>query len=41
LNSGDFQYVTDFYASIGDQNFPWADEESDFAYCDCMSDGEE
>jgi hypothetical protein len=38
LNSGDFQHVTDFYASVGDQDFPWADEESEFAYCDCMLD---
>jgi len=40
LNSGDFQHVADFYASIGDQDFAWADDESEFAYCDCMS-GEE
>jgi hypothetical protein len=40
LNSGDFQHVDDFYASIGDQDFAWADEESEFAYCDCMCDDE-
>jgi len=41
LNSGDFQHVADFYASIDDEDFPCADEESEFAYCDCMSDSEE
>jgi len=36
FNSGDFQYVDDFSASIGDQEFQWADEESQFAFSDCM-----
>jgi len=36
LNAGDFQYVEDFHASIGDQEFPWADEESECAFIDCM-----
>jgi hypothetical protein len=36
LNSGDFQGVDDFYASIGDQEFPWEKEESEIEYNDCM-----
>jgi hypothetical protein len=39
-HSGDFQSVADFSASIEDGNdtldFPWAVEESEFTYCDCM-----
>lgn len=41
LNSGDFQHVADFAAYItaddGEHVFPWADEESEFTYLDCMS----
>ena len=39
-NSGDFQSVTDFSASIEDGentvDIPWASEESEFTYVDCM-----
>ena len=36
MNSGDFQSVDDFSASIGDVEIPWQDEESEFTYFDCM-----
>ena len=36
LNSGDFSGLDDFHASIDDDEFPWADEESEFVYHDCM-----
>ena len=36
LNSGDFQGVDDFRASIGDQKFPWEKEDSEIEYNDCM-----
>lgn len=39
-NAGDFQSVTDFSASIEDGNdtidIPWANEESEFSFSDCM-----
>jgi hypothetical protein len=36
-NSGDFQCVDDFYASIGNEEFPWEKgEESELTYHDCM-----
>ncbi len=35
-HSGDFQNVTDFSASIGDQEWPWEQEDSEFQYNDCM-----
>lgn len=37
LNSGDFQRVDDFYASIGDEEFPWKEEESEILYNDCTA----
>ena len=37
LNTGDFQYIEDFHASIGDQEFPWQSEENECIYLDCMS----
>jgi hypothetical protein len=40
MNAGDFQGVTDFYASIEDGNksidLPWADEDSELTFNDCM-----
>jgi hypothetical protein len=43
-NSGDFQSVTDFEASIEDGNdtidIPWATEEGEFAYIDAMSEND-
>lgn len=36
LHTGDFATITDFCASIGDTDYPWADEESEFTYHDCM-----
>jgi len=36
LNTGDFQEVTDFYATVGDAEIPWAYEESEFQFNDCM-----
>ena len=35
-HSGDFQHVQDFYATAGDIEIPWDDEESEFTYQDCM-----
>lgn len=35
-HSGDFQEVKDFRASIGDQEVPWQDEESELIFNDCM-----
>ena len=35
-HAGDFQWVTDFSASIGDDEFPWHNEESASVYNDCM-----
>ncbi len=36
LNSGDFQSVADFSASIGATEFPWSNEESEFTFSDCV-----
>jgi hypothetical protein len=35
-HAGDFQHVKDFHASIGHDDVPWADEESECTYNDCM-----
>jgi hypothetical protein len=35
-NAGDFQAVKDFHAVIGETEIPWASEENEFAYSDCM-----
>ena len=35
-NSGDFQSIDDFRASIGDDEIEWADEESEFTYDDLV-----
>jgi hypothetical protein len=35
-HAGDFQHVIDFSASIGDEEYPWAEEESEGLYADCM-----
>jgi hypothetical protein len=40
-HAGDFQHVIDFSASIGDTEYPWAEEESELAYNDCMYPQEE
>ena len=34
-NAGDFQSITDFYATVGDKEIPWATEEGEIAYSDC------
>lgn len=36
LNSGDFQGVDDFYASIGALDIPWEDEASEGVFNSCM-----
>ena len=47
LNEGDFQYVADFAAFITDEDrneeieIPWANEESELIYGDCMWPAEE
>ena len=35
-NSGDFQSIQDFRATIGDEWIEWGREESEFTYNDCM-----
>ena len=35
-HAGDFQSVTDFHAVCGRRDIPWASEESEFTYSDCM-----
>ena len=35
-NSGDFQFITDFAASIEETEIPWAKEENDFLYNDMI-----
>ena len=32
----DFQSIEDFHASVGDQDIPWATEDGECAYADCM-----
>lgn len=40
-HADDFQYVTDFSASLDELEIPWADEENAFAFGDIMyPDGE-
>lgn len=43
--AGDFQNVTDYFASIEDGpntiEFAWSDEESEFTFSDCMYGSEE
>lgn len=41
FNSGDFQWVEDFRASIGELEIPWKNEESEFTYSDIMYPAEE
>lgn len=45
MNSGDFQRVIDFEASIEDGDttldFPWSTEDGEMAYCDAMSGDDE
>lgn len=33
-NAGDFQQVVDFYATVGDKEIPWANEDNEMAYND-------
>ena len=40
LNTGDFQGVDDFHASIGREDFFWRSEESERTFWDCMSPAE-
>jgi len=35
-HTGDFQFITDFYATVGDAEIPWATEEGELTYSDCM-----
>jgi hypothetical protein len=35
-HSGDFSEILDFAASIGTKEIPWADEESELTWADCM-----
>ena len=35
-NSGDFSSIKDFRAECGETEIPWADEESELTYNDCM-----
>lgn len=35
-HSGDFSEVVDFCASIGTEEYSWANEENELIYCDCM-----
>ena len=35
-NSGDFQSIQDFTATVGDEWIEWDSEESEFTYNDCM-----
>jgi hypothetical protein len=34
IHAGDFAFVMDFYATIGDEEIPWSDEESESIYND-------
>jgi hypothetical protein len=36
-NCGDFQYVDDFEATIGDKWISWKSEESELTFNDCMA----
>jgi len=35
-HTGDFQYIEDFHAIVGETEIPWEKEESEFTYSDCM-----
>lgn len=35
-NAGDFQSITDFYATMGDVEIHWANEDNEITYNDCM-----
>jgi len=35
-HAGDFQSITDFHAIVGETDIPWATEENEFTYFDCM-----
>ena len=35
-HTGDFSALKDFHAVIGEVDIPWAVEESEFIYSDCM-----
>ena len=35
-NSGDFQSIDDFRASVGDDEIDWESEESEFTYNNCV-----
>lgn len=35
-HAGDFQHVADFYAVVGEKEFNWKKDGSEFAYIDCM-----
>lgn len=35
-HAGDFQSVKDFYTTAGDIEIPWASEENELTYSDCM-----
>ena len=36
LHFGDFSSIQDFHAVIGEQEFDWQDEESEFTFNSCM-----
>lgn len=40
-NAGDFQKIIDFRAIVGETEIPWASEENEIMYNDCMYGGEE
>lgn len=40
-NAGDFQSIQDFHAIIGETEIPWANEESELTYNDCMHPAED
>lgn len=35
-HAGDFQSIQDFHAVCGEAEIPWADEESELTFADCM-----
>ncbi len=39
-HAGDFSQVIDFRASVGTKEIPWATEENECIFNDCMSSGE-
>lgn len=40
-HSGDFQGIDDFRASIGETEYPWTHEESEWTYNECVYGNEE